>query len=122
MAETPIDDLLVIDWYDGPVTAVCTLDTGKTVLVLLLAVDLDSDERIYGLVPITPDDAATLRSMVGESGRPLSSVDLPGRNYGRSILIVGVVQVSQCAGFLESPPAFRAFTTILYEPSGTTFR
>src|SRR6185295_9629197 len=51
---------------------------------------------------------------------PLRGGGAGGGGYGRSSVTTGEVQVSQCAGLFASPSAFKALTTITYEPSGTT--
>lgn len=66
-----IDSLEIIEWYDGPVTAVAGCDNFNF-LVVLIACKLPEDERIYVILSI--DDTSVrnlLQSLEGD--RPLDT-------------------------------------------------
>ncbi len=60
-----ITDAQVIDWYDGPVTAVVTERAGGRWVAFLLAAP-DEGPRIFGLVPTTPARAAVIEAALDD--------------------------------------------------------
>lgn len=56
----------IIDWYDGMISALLDLgDNAAPHLCLAVAWSPEYDVRVYGLVPVTDDLAAALRSCLG---------------------------------------------------------